>query len=516
MICGRVNCSSQAIMTRWLILTLGISFSIGACVVAPQPANRRTLASADGGTGDQAAPAKILPPIIPTDLAQPLNNPADAHAELCDSSDGSHPKFPDDADKLTASFCQDKKPGGVMPTPHSLAEFLAQLGLDFKDPNGGNGVGGNPGFAILGHSSALTARKVSPLMPTAFIFTPPPADGSKPSGYTILAFDPGEQFVEVASHDPTADEVNFYAVFFDQDCTKAQGGCTHNDLLTQKLVTGWSNVRAYEDTTSLGNTIFDCHVCHQPKDKEAPFLRMQEIAAPFTHWFSNDTEGGRALYGDFHKAHNGDYGGIPAGLIDKSDPSKLATLIKQAGFGAQPNAFPSSKVEEELKTSAPSQPVVNVPAGASATWQALYDKAVAGQFIPPPYHDVKITDPTKLANMTKAYQKYLANPQTQLPDILDVFLDTGLRDMGFAPKAGLDGRGLIVQECQMCHNSNLDMTISRELFLVDKLAQMSRTEKDLAIDRLKTPIESRLAMPPALFRTITDDERQLMIEELQK
>ena len=68
--------------------------------------------------------------------------------------------------------------------------------------------------------------------------------------------------------------------------------------------------------------------------------------------------------------------------------------------------------------------------------------------------------------------------------------------------------------CQQCHNSNLDMTISRERFLVDKLDQMSKDEKNLAIERLQLPASTRLRMPPMLFRTITDDERQAMIGEL--
>ena len=85
---------------------------------------------------------------------------------------------PDDADTITKQFCQDAKPGGVMPTPKSFADLQKLLGLDFKDPNGGNGVGGNPAFALLAHSSALTARKVSTITPTAFIFTPPPTEGS--------------------------------------------------------------------------------------------------------------------------------------------------------------------------------------------------------------------------------------------------------------------------------------------------------------------------------------------------
>ncbi len=462
-----------------------------------------------------SGPATVQQPIIPSDVFATLNNPTDAHAELC-ANDGLHPNFPNDADKITATFCQDLVPGGVIPTPHSLADLMAQLGVDFKDPSGGNGTGGNPGFALLGHSSALTARKVSTLTPTAFVFTPPPADGSKPSGYVFLAFDPGETFVEVASHDPTVDAVNFYLVLFDKDCTAT--GCSNGDLLTTKLTTGWSNLREYESSTALNNTIADCRQCHAPVDAQPQMLRMQEIAPPFTHWFSAQTTGGQALYQDFHKAHPAgeDYGPIPGALVDQSDPSLMAQMITQAGFGAQPNAFQSQTIEAEVASSAPMQPWANAPMGASPTWASLYEAAVAGQFIATPYHDVKVTDPTKLESMSAAYTQFMAGAASTLPDIRDVFFDAGLRDMGFAPKSGQTGRQLLTQMCQQCHNANLDLTITREDFLVDQLDMMSRTEKDLAIQRIQMDVSTRLSMPPALFRTVTDDERQAMITELQK
>jgi hypothetical protein len=456
-------------------------------------------------------------PSIPFDAFDTLNAPADAHAELC-ANDGMHPNFPDDADPITRAFCQDVKPGGVMPMPQSLAELLALLHLDFKDPNGGNGVGGNPGFALLGHSSALTARKVSSITPTVFVFTPPPADGSKPTAFSFLAFDPGEQFVEVASHDPTADAVNFYLVRFDQACTHAPGGCSNADLLTQKLVTGWDNLREFESSTSLDNTIIDCRQCHAPDDSKPQMLRMQEIVPPFTHWFSTQTEGGKALYADFHLAHAAgeDYGPIPAALVDKSDPALMAQMITQAGFGTQPNAFPSDVVEKEVLNVSPHQPALNSPPGWSASWSAIYEQAVEGNFIAAPYHDVKVTDPDKLRQMSTAYRQLMAGTRSTLPDIRDVFLDEGLRDMGFAPKQGLDGRQLLVQMCQQCHHNTLDPTLSREKFLVDELDGMPRSEKEVAIDRLRLPDDTRLAMPPVLFRTITDDERALMIAELRR
>ena len=103
-----------------------------------------------------------------------------------------------------------------------------------------------------------------------------------------------------------------------------------------------------------------------------------------------------------------------------------------------------------------------------------------------------------------------------LPDIRDVFLDDALRDMGFAPKAGADGKTLLAEMCQECHNANLDPTLSRDRFRVDQLDQMSRAERDLAIARIRLPLDTRLTMPPTLFRTVTADERQLMIDELSK
>ncbi len=466
---------------------------------------------------ESATPATIEPPALPPDVEVTLKDPGEAHAELCQPDDA-HPNFPDDADMITRTFCQDLKPGGVMPTPHGLADLLTQLGIGFTDRNGANGEGGNPAFAILAHSSALTARKVTTLTPTAFVFTPPPADGSAPTGqYAFLAFDPGEQFVETAVLDPTVNTVNFYVIFFDQACNSAPSGCTNADLLTQNLITGWSNVRVFEMTTSLGNTILDCHVCHQPNNSANPFLRMQEIEAPFTHWMSASTEGGRALLADFHAAYGTtqDYGPIPAAMIDKSDPSKLAAFVKQAGF-VQPNEFQSAAIEAQVASAAPGQPTVNVPSGWSATWQGLYDQAAAGDFIATPYHDVKVTDPFKLASATAAYKAWVGGTTSTLPDLRDVFLDEGLRDMGFAPKLGLNGRELLQQMCQQCHNSNLDMTISREKFLVDQLDQMSRVEKDVAITRLGLDPSTRLRMPPPLYRTLTDYEREQLVLELEQ
>jgi hypothetical protein len=501
--------------STWLLVALTCAALAPACLPRSQT---NDLSAWLHPSASSSFPVQA--PSLPSDAFVTLKTPADAHTELC-TSDSQHPHFPDDADVITRTFCADVKPGGVMPKPQGLADLLTQLGIGFKDPHGGNSTGGNPAFAILGHSSALTARKVTTIAPTAFVFTPPPADGSSPIGpdFVAVAYDPGEQFVEVVAFDPGGGDLNFYLVLFDQACTSAPGGCTTTDLLTPRLATGWSNVRVYEDSSALGDTIFDCHVCHEPDNSQNHILRMQEIESPFTHWFSAGTKGGSSLLQDFHAAHGTteDYGPIPAALVDQSDPSLLAAVLRQGGYGEQPNAFPSAAIEAQVDSSCASQPATNIPPGKSATWTTTYDNAVSGQFIAAPYHDVKVSDPDKLAAASGAYREWLSgNWNGELPDTRDVFLDEGLRDMGFAPREGLDGSGLLAQMCQQCHQSKLDMTISREHFLVDRVGQMSATEKQIAIDRLQAPVESRLHMPPVLFRTITDDEKRRMIGALSQ
>jgi mono/diheme cytochrome c family protein len=195
----------------------------------------------------------------------------------------------------------------------------------------------------------------------------------------------------------------------------------------------------------------------------------------------------------------------------------MADVIKQAGFAAQPNAFPSATIEAEVAEFAPGEPAINVPSGASATWNTIYQAAADGQFIAAPYHDVKITDPAKLAAMTAAYQAVLGGARLTR-DVRDVFLDSGLADMGFAAQSEIrmDGRALLVQQCQQCHNARLDPTLTRDKFLVDKLDQMSRDEKDTAIARIRMSVDTRFTMPPPLFRTVSQAQRDAMISELAK
>jgi len=165
------------------------------------------------------------------------------------------------------------------------------------------------------------------------------------------------------------------------------------------------------------------------------------------------------------------------------------------------------------------QPSDNSVPGESATWRELYQRAQRGDAIAVPYHDVKVTDPDKLARMTAAYQAYRAGdlPRAELPDIRDVYPDDPRRlaAMGMMTEPDADGATVLLQACGQCHNARLDQTLSRANFRAD-LEGMTRAAKDAAIERLELPLDDPRAMPPALLRTLTPEARRRAIEALQR
>jgi hypothetical protein len=118
--------------------------------------------------------------------------------------------------------------------------------------------------------------------------------------------------------------------------------------------------------------------------------------------------------------------------------------------------------------------------------------------------------------MTGALVAFRNGDTDELPDIRDVFLEAALPGMSHRPKPGLDGKGILVHACAQCHNPRLPDDISRARFDVMNLDRMSRSEKDLAIERMKLAKDDRFLMPPKLFRELSDDEIERAIAELER
>ena len=421
-------------------------------------------------------------------------------------------------DAVAARFC-----AAAPPPVGSLLDLEHAVGLFDHGP---------PDFALTGHSTSLVVREVSSINPRAILFSAPSQppttqanDGSfvADPGFVAMGFTRGSQLVEVVAHDAQANELNFYLVRFLQDCNASSDGCAPGDLLTPAVEKDWRSVSVYSDE-DLKDTVFDCRHCHQPNGPStAKMLRMQERRAPWTHWFRNNANqpGGVTLVQDFQGAHgtSEDYAGIPANLIDtpRSDPLALEALIDNNTVSPQPNEFNTAKIEQQVQQSNPAEPAQNMPMGQSSTWQNIYLYAAGGNAIPVPYHDVKVTDPSKLATLSSAYRAFVDGtlPARQLPDIRDVLLDAALPDMGLRPRAGSDGMAILQQMCQRCHNSELDQTISRARFNVESFASMSRGEKDQAIARLTAPASSPTLMPPARFGSLSPADLQTVVDFLR-
>lgn len=407
-------------------------------------------------------------------------------------------------DVVTDALCSE-------PAPRigSLTDLLALLKVDPLAYVGN-------GFSITGHSTSLSKRSVSAINPRVIFMHVESA--SQP--LLGVAFTRGETVVELVARSRTRNEFQFYVVSFTLPCHEAGRACSPGELLTSATERDWQRVDAYHEE-DLKNTALDCRSCHQPAGPgTAKLLRMQELQTPWTHWFDEQTRGGRALLDDYYAAHGDEtFAGIPGSLIKQARAGLASAFVNIAGSRTQPNEFPTRQIEDEVERSAPGQPADNRMRGQSETWRALYQTAQRGEAIPIPYHDIKLTEPMKLARMQQAYSAFLAGtlPRSALPDIRDALPDdpSVLAEMGFVVDERLDDAALLNAACGLCHNARLDQTLSRARFHTD-LARLPAEEKRIAIERLKLPANDPLAMPPRRIHDMSATVRDRLIALLQR
>lgn len=410
-------------------------------------------------------------------------------------------------------FCRSEPP-----QIQSLLELRAALNLDSMKTARGTDRAATiiNGVAVTGHTTSLSARSVSAINPRVISMRL----GIEPQDVLAVAFTRGEQFVEIATRDRSQRELEFYVLAFKQACNELASGCGFGDLLTPAIESSWSDVTLYTER-DLANTVLDCATCHQPDGPGTPkLLRMHELQNPWTHWFSQDNPGGRALIDDYVAAKGDErLAGVDSAKILDPRPADLEGFVRFAGSGTQPNEFISADIEREVSASANGQPASNLVPGVSPTWQVNFDRARRGEATPTPYHDVKVTDPAKLARATEAYLAFRSGAldAAALPDLRDVFPDDEalLAEMGTMTSPGATGEAVLLEACSQCHNTRLDQSLSRARFRAE-LDGVSREEKDIAIQRLRLPPEHPAAMPPARLRTLSETARARAIEALQR
>jgi mono/diheme cytochrome c family protein len=390
-----------------------------------------------------------------------------------------------------------------------LSELLTALGLTPVEPPMSLLRGPGASFVVLGHSTALSGRLVSPINPRVIFM----------DEHTVAAFQRGVQHVELASRDRDDGAINFYLVTFEQACNESEDGCSPGDLYTPRIEEGWSTLRIHDDE-ELANTAADCRTCHQRNEPKARLL-MRELRTPWTHFFlptglHDELPGvdGSELTDDYLLAKGEErYAGVTMAALD---PAALLQLENMAG-APQPLLFDAPRiVAERFPYSADGTHTGQTQ--PSATWEAAYEAFKRGEQLALPYFDQRATDPIKQARLTAEYRRLLAGEISadELPDLSDIFPDDPLERarIGLQTEPGASPQAVLIQACASCHNDVLDQSLSRARFNVD-LSRMDRAQLDAAIQRIQLDRNAPGAMPPPEARQIDPGSRDAVIAYLK-
>ena len=420
----------------------------------------------------------------------------------------------DGADAVRDAFCSDSPPA-----LSSFEELRALFDLQLQNPDAGvpgdvfAGIRGlDPALhvAVLGHSTALSGHRVSPLNPRLILF----------GGNVLMTFQRGVQRVELVTRSSKTGALAFYLLSFEQACNATAEGCSNADLYTPAIERDWLRLRL-EDDEDLKNTPADCRQCHQRGTTEARLL-MRELESPWTHFFfpvsvvSDDFPGenGSALMRDYI-AGKGDE---PYGGIDLSKTSALAVFNLEGVVGPnQPLLFDAPKIENERWPWTAGVGYATTIHG-SPTWESAYEAFKRGEQLALPYLELRATDPTKQAQLAQAYRRYLEGEMEakDLPDLADIFPDDPkLRArIGLATEPDATPAEALIQACGTCHNDVLDQSISRARFSI-ALGRLPRSEIDLAIERIERPGDAPGVMPPPEARQLAPEAKQRLLEYLR-
>ena len=444
------------------------------------------------GAGDPPADWSKLPAVqAPDPELAIIGTRQERYDQICARNHG---------DSFARALCG---PAG-RPEIRDLGTLLKLVGLDQ-----------NRAFALTGNSTSLVSMSVNSLNPRMIVFPRVGADFQRPDAMTAVGFVRGEPFVEVVSRDLQTADLNFYLFAFERACDYEAAGCDLASVLTEEIEHGWTAYSVY-DHDDLEATSFDCMSCHRPAGQGTKrILRMQELSSPWLHWFpqrfAQRTDSDRVLLAQFTDMHSVDkqYGGVAiptiGGAIDEGSGAQLEALVRAEGFGDQPNPFDSQIVTE-----------MNA-GGTSPTWQARFDVHLAGRAIAVPYPAIDVTDEGKRTAAARSYQDVVRGTQARgsLVDARAVFSADATEKLGFVSVPGADGKTVLLEICARCHDGRGNPALAKNHFDVLKLDQLSRAEKDLAIERL-TAASSTTRMPPWRVGALTPDAIAAATSALQK
>jgi len=415
----------------------------------------------------------------------------------------------DRGDAVRDVFC-----GDVAPEITGLADLQRLLRTVPGEPRQENaGTYQADAFVtMLGHSTALSGHRVSPLNPRMIVL----------GESVFMAYQRGVQKVELIAKARNQGLFNFYLIEFEQACNSEPAGCSPGALYTASVESDWLRVRIHDDE-DLKNTPNDCRQCHQ-RATDTPRLLMRELNNPWTHFFQPPPLPQGQYVGPGVQGHNllEDYqaakGGEPYGGFMLERLVGIAPFVLESAVGReQPVLFDAPGIENErypynAETGYPTQP------GPSATWEAAWDAFKRGEQLALPYIEQRVADPAKERAYAEAYARYRAGelPATELPDLGDIFPDdpqTRAR-IGLQTEPDASPEDALIQACGSCHNDVLDQEISRARFNID-LWKLDTAEIAIAIARIELEPGQPGVMPPPEARQLDPAARVRLLEYLR-
>lgn len=485
--------SRLAAMVIVTVIATGCSDPEGALL----PPTGAPASSPDAGTPAPPPPEGPGPYAFPVDAAQQAQQ-----AKVCARGN---------SDAIARSLC-------ATPPPRigSLVHLHRALRLD-DDAELGRG------FAFNANSTSVVARQSTVLNPRVIVYSRELDPGKK----RAVGFVRGEQLVELVGLD-AGGQLNFYILRFEQACNRTPKGCGLADLLTPSLESDWTGWSLYQDT-DLINTPLDCLVCHQPGGPSARrHLRMQELRAPWLHWFPGNamgaTESETMLTANFLQAHAGEqrYGGVPLSQVSSTDPQTgapgLESFVNAQSVIDHPDHPGGDATDADTQAFSSAAVLAERDQGSRATWERYQEEAKRGLRLPIPFYDVDTSDPALRSAAVAAYRSVVferASPASLL-DLREIFRPEARTSLSFEAGEGEDGATLLTHYCARCHNHTLDQTLSRARFDATRLSEMSEGEKTLAIERLNLPTTSPWVMPPARFAQLSPASREVLTTFLKR
>lgn len=398
-------------------------------------------------------------------------------------------------DRVANLFCSKPRPQVT-----GLVDLLRQLEVDASLST--------THFAVTTNSTATGIRVVNSLNPRVIAFDGVPRNYGSKKQFLAVGFSRGEQLVEIATRDEETGELVFYVIAFQQACNAR--GCTLAELLTQEIETNWLSVLPIQDI-ELQNTPVDCLRCHQPAGPGTrKILRMQEFSSPWTHFLAPPTLSLSAslLAHDVLLAHPREelFSGIPAALLgEKSEPQWLTSLVAQESGGTQPNEFRSAAIAVEINSGA-----------SSHHWNDIFEASRMGEAIPVPHWDSRVVDATRLKSVAAAFREATTTSAGEaVPDLRNLHSPEANYAMSIRAAPGASPTELLNQMCRHCHNSNLNPSLSRARFNVDRLEEMTPAQKQLLRTRIRLPPDDVRKMPPLLCGELTNQEVEVLEQFFQ-